>query len=376
MPLDATTLFEPSFAEIDGLPPVDLSANLIHAQSAGRRVSGVLAELFSLMRGPGRMTPAEYFYYRLWDPALTRDEKRCFVGKRAQVTMHHACNDEAFRAAADDKLRFHELMTAYGLPVPKLLAVAHRERRITGVPSLSDRESVAGFLERAGAFPLFAKPIDGKYSLNVISADGLDPAGDVVALRGVPPAARKALAGRIAGYEPGYLLQRRLAPHPEIADVFGDRLWSVRIVVLLTNEGPQVHRAAAKVPTGANPADNYWRPGNLLAAVDLGSGELRRVVCGSGADLAVNPDHPNTGAPIVAFRLPEWRRALDLVRAASVLVPGIRTQSWDLALAPEPTLLEVNWGGDLNLPQLAWGQGVLDESYRAHLASCGYRARS
>lgn len=375
MPLDAISPAEPSFAEIDGLPPVDLAANLVHAQSAGRGVAGVLAELFSLMRGPGRITPAEYFYYRLWDPALTREEKRRFVGKRAQVAMHRACNHEAFRAAADDKLRFHEIMTAHGLPVPKLLAIAHPDRRVEGVRSLPDRESVAGFLAQASAFPLFAKPIDGKYSLNVISADGLDPAADAVVLRGAPPASREAMAARIAGHRPGYLLQRRLAPHPTIADAFGDRLWSVRIVVMLTQDGPRVHRAAAKIPTGANPADNFWRTGNLLAAVDLGTGELRRVMRGSGAELTVNPDHPDTAAPIVDFRLPEWRRALDLVREAAALLPGIRTQSWDMALAPEPMLLEVNWGGDLNLPQLAWRRGVLDDAYRAHLAGCGYRVR-
>ncbi|MBV8525658.1 MAG: hypothetical protein JOY71_26675, partial [Acetobacteraceae bacterium] len=85
--------------------------------------------------------------------------------------------------------------------------------------------------------------------------------------------------------DPGYMLQRRLPPHPAVANAFGDRLWSVRIVVLLTGDGPLVHRAAAKIPTGTNPADNYWRPGNLLAAVDLGTGELRRAVRGSGADL-------------------------------------------------------------------------------------------
>jgi len=41
-----------------------------------------------------------------------------------------------------------------------------------------------------------------------------------------------------------------------------------------------------------------------------------------------------------------------------------------------PVLLEVNWGGDLNLAQLAHGEGVLDEDYRSHLAACGYRRRA
>ena len=38
-----------------------------------------------------------------------------------------------------------------------------------------------------------------------------------------------------------------------------------------------------------------------------------------------------------------------------------------------PVLLEVNWGGDLNLVQLAWGKGALDEAYQDHLETCGFR---
>ena len=259
---------------------------------------------------------------------------------------------------------------------PSTLAITHGDRQLEGVRTLSGQDAVADFLGDPGAFPLFAKPIDGKYSLNVISADGLDAATGDVQFHGLPAMSGQELAKRMAGYEPGYLLQRRLAPHPAIAGAFGDHLWSVRILVLLTGDGPQVHRAAAKIPTGVNPADNYWRAGNLLAAVDLGTGELRRVVRGTGAGLTVNPEHPDSAAPIVGFLLPHWQQALDLVRRAAVLLPSIRTQSWDVALAPKPTLLEVNCGGDLSLPQLAWGQGVLDESYRVHLAACGYRVRS
>ena len=40
-----------------------------------------------------------------------------------------------------------------------------------------------------------------------------------------------------------------------------------------------------------------------------------------------------------------------------------------------PVLLEVNWGGDLNLAQLATGEGVLDQVYAAHLRRCGYPLR-
>ncbi len=90
--------------------------------------------------------------------------------------------------------------------------------------------------------------------------------------------------------------------------------------------------------------------------------------------MALNPLHPDTGRAIIGTAIPEWDRVAALAKEASRLLPGIRTQSWDIAVTNEgPMPLEVNFGGDLNLAQLASGAGVLDEAYRSHLTSCGYQ---
>jgi hypothetical protein len=58
-------------------------------------------------------------------------------------------------------------------------------------------------------------------------------------------------------------------------------------------------------------------------------------------------------------------RITELVRAAAPVFAGVRTQSWDIALTEAgPVFLEVNFGGDLNLAQLASAKGALDERYR------------
>ena len=59
-------------ASLNGIPQVDFPANLQAAVTAGRRMTPILREVVALRIGPGRLTPNEYFWYRLWEPQLTR----------------------------------------------------------------------------------------------------------------------------------------------------------------------------------------------------------------------------------------------------------------------------------------------------------------
>jgi len=361
-------------AALNGIPQVDFPRNLQLAVAAGRQMSSILAEVVALRRGPGKLTPNEYFYYRLWEPQLTRERRRQFVGKQAQQPMHIACNDTGWYAAAADKLLFHTLMAGAGLPTPSLLAVTGPDRVAPSGQMLPDADSVARFLRDPQHYPLFAKPIDGKYSIAVVSADAYDPQTDNVLLQGGLCTSPGRLAETLTGRPAGYVLQRRMAADPRLAEQFGPRLWSVRLLLLLTADGPVIHRAVAKIATGNNPADNFWRRGNMVGAVDLASGRIGRVVQGTGAEMAINGPHPDTGHTITGTQIPGWAALTTLAVTAARLLPAIRTQSWDIALTDcGPVPLEVNFGGDLNLAQLAAGAGALDDRYSRHLQACGYR---
>src|SRR5271165_6573933 len=358
---------------LNGIPAADLAANLQSALQGGCRAGAVVREIVWLRAGAGRLTPQEYFWYRLWDPALSAAACR-FVGKRAQHRMHVACNDRLWFAAAADKLLFQSLMEGIGLPVPELRAVTQPGRIAPrGVPNITSAGAIATLLRRPEECPLFIKPVGGKYSLSITSADAFDPTTDEVILLGGARVPVAQLAESLA-CGPGYLIQRRLQPTPALASRFGPRLWSLRALVLLRPSGPIIHRSVAKIVTGDNPADNFWRAGNMLGAIDLCSGVITRTVSGTGADITVNASHPDTQAPIVGTQIPDWDQATALVRVAAQALPGIRTQSWDVALTDRgPVLLEVNYGGDLNLAQLAHGAGVLDETYAEHLRQNGDR---
>jgi hypothetical protein len=79
------------------------SVDLRAAMDAGRKTPALMREVLLLYRGPGRLTPHEYFYYQLWDSDLDLTAKRKYVGKAVQMVMHHACNDIAWGAVAHDK---------------------------------------------------------------------------------------------------------------------------------------------------------------------------------------------------------------------------------------------------------------------------------
>jgi hypothetical protein len=219
------------------------------------------------------------------------------------------------------------------------------------------------------------KEAGGKYSLSVISANGYDAAKDeVVLLDGTRQSPETLATSMIAGA--GYLIQQRLHQAPALAALFGPRLWSVRVLVLLAETGPSIHRAVAKIATGTNPADNYWRSGNLLGAIELQSGTIVRVVSGTGARLCVNPTHPDTQNPIRGTKIPDWERLQQVISAAAPVFAGIRTQSWDVALTEAgPVPLELNFGGDLNLTQIAANAGILDAAYAHHLEDHGLLRR-
>src|SRR5208337_549768 len=112
------------------------------------------------------------------------------------------------------------LMTGVSLPTPQLLAITKTGRLVSGVPVVADEAEIAAYLRDRSHYRLFAKPIDGKYSLSVISADDYDTVADCVVLQGGETIGPAALATAMTCREAGYVIQRRLARHPKLVRLF------------------------------------------------------------------------------------------------------------------------------------------------------------
>jgi hypothetical protein len=234
------------------------------------------------------------------------------------------------------------------------------------------------FLRNTKDYPLFGKPVDETRSLGSMALDGYDTASDsVIALNGrkLPLAAFVAEVAR--HFQAGYMLQPRVVPHTAVRAVAGERLATVRVVTICTNDGPKLFRAAWKIPAGPNVADNFWRSGNLLATLDLNTGRVTRAVRGAGPMQQQVTQHPDSGVELIGFEVPNWPKIISVALEAAATLYEVPLIGWDIAPTDDGALIvEPNFTPDFDLPQLADRRGILDDQFKAFLADCQVARRA
>lgn len=340
----------------------------------GKGYLSQIAEIWALSRGVGHLTAQDYYYYRLYDDGrYSRNDKRRFLSERIHWPLARKCSDQRWWAAADDKLVAQTVLQQAGAPLPEVQGVYATNRRNHGpLRVCTSADQLADFLAGGTRYPIFAKPIGGIASLGAFSLDGFDARSRTLDLAGGKTLALDEFVQHLQQGD-GYMLQSRLRPHPDLQAVCGDTVSTIRVIVIIEEQRPEIIETVWKIPTGDNVADNFWRAGNMLAALDGGTGEVQRVIRGYGPNLEELSDHPDSGKPLLGLSLPHWDDLRALCLDYAMVYDKLRYQSWDIAICPEgPVVVEVNAGSAFNLSQLATGRGILTDRFHAFLESCGY----
>jgi hypothetical protein len=119
------------------IPELLAAARAVRRQT-GKSVFSQVREMDRLRRGPGRLRAGDYFAYHVYDdaryPGRTKDD---VVSWRFLELSR--LNHPLWSWIADDKLVTYAVLSSFGLPVPRVLAVYDRRGRLYGsVPTLSD----------------------------------------------------------------------------------------------------------------------------------------------------------------------------------------------------------------------------------------------
>ena len=352
--------------------PQDMNAFLRAILAATGSSVRFLPEWLKLYTGPGRLLFEEYLNMRLWDPEFyPRSELKSFIGNWGMVKLWRAVNFiQESRALTTHKLAA-AVLDAHGLASPPVLGM-HAAGALSGDGRTSTVEELEDFLRHKLSYPAFGKPLQGLQSLGSISLDSVDAETGLLSCadgREVPAAA---LAKEIhAAYtKSGYIFQPRLVPHDGVRAVCGDRIATVRVVTIAMEDGPQVFRASWKIPAGANGADNFWRAGNILAAVDLETGKVTGAVSGVGLSMQTVEKHPDTGAALEGVKVPLWEEICKTALAAAAAFPDFGLLGFDIAATKDgPLVIEVNDTPDAIMIQIAHRKGLLGAQMTAFLAT-------
>jgi len=356
-------------------PRFDILQAMHHAARVKQKAYGAqIHEIFSLGMGDGRITPHDYYYYRLYDDALyPHDEKKRFLSESVSHRLLLKCCNVHWWAAADDKFLAAAILRGYGVPVPETQAVFSRSgRNFNPAEKLVTIDQFAQFLAHGARFPLFAKPLTcvGSFGAccftaftegRLILADGSSLALEDFA--------------RQMGNDQTYLFQTVLLPHPALQGITTGTP-TVRVILILEDGRPEILHTIWKIPAAGNVADNFWRPGNLLADIDAATGTVRRVIRGFGLKFEELTTHPDSGRNLRGLVLPDWEKTVALSLDCAAIFNGLGYQSFDIALTPAgPVVVEVNTGSAFNLSQLVTGRGFLTDRFADFLRRNRYRLK-
>lgn len=283
-------------------------------------------------------------------------------------------NPPEARRLATDKVRFHDRLSAAGLPVVPILGVIAAEDAATSAEERRPPLDKATFVESVAGVhqQLFFKPVAGSHGDGAflavkhgdawLFANDRGTAGDLF-----EHCARRAAVGG------AWIVQPVMTPHTELrAAVSPHALATVRVVTVRDSGCVVAIIAVLKIPVGANLVDNFaeGRRGNIVSPIDLDNGMLGPAVTSRSRDW---PDiyeierHPDTNRDIAGLVLPYWSELLRIVKQAHLALPEAITLGWDVAITDRgPVIVEANAGYDVNLLQVAHRRGLRQHLSRVH----------
>lgn len=359
-----------------------------HAKArGGKSTVRQLREIRSLRNLGGQCGTSDYYWYRLYDDKYQKGRGAVdYLGWRLRPAFSEALNPRQGVLPAWDKLTFCALAHAAGLPLAPIAATYHPARSISASLGrhLKTVDAVRQFLRDPDIYPLFVKPSYSQQGFGAVAVDGYDAATDSVVLPGTGPMPIDAFLKRLTEpvdvryHKPacGCLFQPRQFVHPAIQKLTEwNAICGARVVCLNGPDGVRPIRAIWKIALAPNTVDNFslgkW--GNLVADIDLETGEVRDAVAGLSPVRVPTPGQAAMMAKLNGFRLPDWDKVLDICHAAGPVFPLMQIQHWDFALTDRgPMILEVNDIVDTEVLQMH-GHGLLTESTRAFLKAHGDR---
>lgn len=294
------------------------------------------------------------------------EEMRYFIGQRQITRMHILQNRDSSTQSIEilkDKFLFDQIMhnVDSSIDLAEIQFLFQCRGFIASPNAIKSKDELLDTIRSKVKFPIFCKPKSGKKSFGAVSIISYDSASDELVLLDETRINCKSFVDDVfAFYKDGYLIQSRINQHPDVEILSGNTVSTIRFVTFHAANEIEVAYAFWKVAAPKAMADNSWRPGAVLVALDPITGNGIRAQVGFGPNARLVKNHEATGRPLVGVPPPLWDAARALALKASAIFSDVNVLAWDIALGVNgPVIVEGNTGPGHILYQRAFGRGVL-----------------
>ena len=154
----------------------------------------------------------------------------------------------------------------------------------------------------------------------------------------------KAFGGDIA-------IQQEIKQHEALAKINPSSVNTIRLITLLKKEKTVLLSAILRMGVGDSKVDNS-SSGGMTIGISR-DGKLKKDACVEKKRFV--QEHPTSKVVFDGYEIPSFEKAVELVLAASLMVPHFRMVAWDVSILEDgtPTLIEANlYDGQLDSHQI------------------------
>jgi hypothetical protein len=327
----------------------------------------------------GRMAVDTYFYYRLFDRRLTREDRRRYLPEapHANERLWQALTPREYGTLYTNKVIFHRFFASVGLPLAALFgvfdpAVGRTEegqplRSAADLTELLRQRAHDGFVfkpaegVRGHLTLVFSGPSpDSRDTYVTLAGERYDAAAIVATTRHTEALRAQSSTARLSAF----LVEERIRPHPELLDFIGPTLCTARVLTVIARDGsPRIVGSVFKLQPSAVGVDHLLY-GAVACWIDPDTGALgpgrTRTHCNEVTTV------PGTDRPLVGYRLPLWPQVKSLALEAAAAFPWARAIGWDIAIAARgAVLIEGNDRWSPSLLQLPAPYGLMSGELEA-----------
>lgn len=278
------------------------------------------------------ITPDEYFLYDF--ASKTEQQKRSFVGDMERTVLcARLYNNNPAGLIFMDKMKTYEHFEPYF------------KRDVIKVASEADRETFERFISKHDRY--MVKPIASSRGKGIRKIDASHTS----------ESSQEIFDGILKSG--ACVIEELIDQDKRMSDLHPQSVNTIRYATYYDRGRIWTLACFIKIGRGESVVDNGGA-GGFLAAIDEGTGII--ITPGRTEFGEVIHVHPDTGVPIVGFKIPAWNELKSLVETLVKVLPEQKYVGWDLALSESEgwVLVEGNSGGQFVGPQIAKGQGVRD----------------